>query len=86
MFLQSFTKLVLVDRDLSSCQSLRPPQKTVAKSAYVTVSRRVNSGTGWFDHFAERSWRSVEGSLGLSSSRGGGLAAIFERRAKRRGA
>jgi hypothetical protein len=70
MFLQSFTKLVLVDGDLAKRQSLRPLQKTIRKSAYITVGRRVNSGTGWFDHLVERSWRSAEGSLKVSK-RGG---------------
>jgi hypothetical protein len=73
MFLQSFTKLVFVDRDLSNCQSLRPLQRTIRKSTYITVGRRVNSGTGWFDHLLERSCRSSEGSL---EAGGGGLAAI----------
>jgi hypothetical protein len=74
MFLQPFTKLVFVDRDLSNCQSSRPPQRTIRKSAYITVGRRVNSGTGWFDHLVERSCRSSEVSLDVSRRRG--LAAI----------
>jgi len=63
MFLQPFTKLVFVDRDLSNCQSSRPPQRTIRKSAYITVGRRVNSGTGGFDHLVVCLWKIVEGSL-----------------------
>ena len=70
MFLQPFTKLVFVDGDLSNCQSSRPPQRTIRKSAYITVGRRVNSGTGWFDHLVECSW------ISLDVSRRRGLAAI----------
>lgn len=72
MFLQSLTKLVFVDRNLRKCQSLRPQQKIIRQSAYITVGRRVNSGTGWFDHLVERSWRFAEGFLELSREGLGG--------------